>query len=514
MQGREGSLGQKLIANTVFNFLGQAYTLVLGLAVVPYVVHHLGAELYGLTALAAALGGFAGLLNLGMGRALSKYVSELYWQGNLERIRELFRTSLGVSLLAGSLACLILIGFRDSLSAALFHGEPSTERYVVFALFVTAFGVLVSMVTESLSALPIALQRFDIFNRVNILLATVRNVGAVAVLVIGWHVRAVLLAYLFASLVGLSAYVYYSRKLLPCLSLRPAFVWADFKRLVTFSFWVLVAGASALVVHRLDRVLVAYFLPIAAVAFYVVPYSLAEKTGIGIGNITSVIFPSASELSARQDAARLKELYVRATKMGALAGLPVTIVLLAVPRQILRLWVGPEFAAQGALTLQLLAGGFFFNILGSVPYVLAQGIGRPWISAKYSLLNGIVNLGLFLVLIPRLGIVGAGAGFFFSQVVLTPLFIWEMNRVVGVSWWRMLSHAYCRAWLCGLGGLVLLWVLRPYVESFLTLTLCCGAAVAVYGALAVVGAVDPHERAGVFRQLTQTLRVGTRAVNP
>src|SRR5207249_7864709 len=120
----------------------------------------------------------------------------------------------------------------------------------------------------------------------------------------------------------------------------------------------------------------------------------------------------------------------RATKMVVLAGLPVTLILLAIPGQILRYWVGPDFAARGVLTLQLLAGGFFFNILAYVPYVLAQGIGRPWISAKYSLLNGIANVILFLLLIPRLGIVGAGAGYFISEALLMPIFIWEVNRIL------------------------------------------------------------------------------------
>jgi O-antigen/teichoic acid export membrane protein len=269
---------------------------------------------------------------------------------------------------------------------------------------------------------------------------------------------------------------------------------------------VLVAAVSALVVHRLDRVLVAYFLPIAAVAFYTIPYSLAEKTSMGVGNITSVIFPSASELSARQDAAQLRQLYLRATKMVVLAGLPVNIILLAVPAHILRFWVGREFAARGALTLQLLAGGFFFNILAHVPFVVAQGVGRPWISAKYSLLNGLVNLGLFLVLIPRFGILGAGAGFFLSEVLVMPLFIWEVNRVVGVSWWQVVSCAYCRAWLCGLGGVVLLWVLRPYANSLVMLLGCCGVALLAYAALALAGAIDSRERAGIYQHLMNTLQ--------
>ena len=502
----KGGLGQKLIANTFFNFLGQFYTLLLGIAVVPYVVHRLGAEPYGFIAVVAALGGFAGLLNMGMDRALSKYISELYWQGELARIRSLFQTAITVSAIAGATAGLLLIAFRGPLSAALFHGDPSTERFVTFAIFVTGFGVLLSVLTESLSALPLALQRFDIYNRMNILLATLRSLGAVVVVALGLFVRAVLLVYLISSLIGVVGYAYYNHKLIPGLTLRPKFAWPDFRLLFGFCTSVLVAGVGGLVVHRLDRLLVAYFLPVAAVAFYVIPYSLADKAPLIVGNITSVIFPSASELSAREAHGKLRELYVRATKMTLLAGLPVTVILLAVPDQLLHYWVGAEFAARGSLTLQLLVAGFFFNILARVPYTVAQGIGRPWISANYSLLNGVANLVLFLLLIPRYGIVGAGAGFLISQILVMPVFIWEVNRRLGVSWWQLISGAYVRPLACGIGAFALALLLRAWVVSLGGLTLLCAATLGAYALAAFFAGIDSRERIGIYSHVFQILR--------
>ena len=506
-------LGQKLIANTVFNFLGQVYVLLLGITVVPYVVHHLGPEHYGLITVVAALGGFAGLLNLGIGQALSKYVSELYWQGELQRIRALFQTAIAVSLFAGTTACFLVIVFRNYLAGAFFHGEPDTQGFAVFAMFITAFGVVFSLATESLSALPIALQRFDIYNRMNILLSTIRNLGSVVVLALGLFVKAVLLVYLISGFAGLLGYVYYARKLVPQLSLCPSFSWPDFKQLFGFSASVLLAGASNLLVHRLDRVIVAYFLPIAAVAFYTIPYSLAERTWMGVGNITSVIFPSASELFSMQAHDKLQELYIRATKMVLLAGIPVTIFLLAVPAQILNYWVGTEYAVRGTLTLRFLAAGFLLNIFAHVPYVVAQGINRPWISAKYSLLNGIANLVLFLLLIPRYGIVGAGAGFFISEAIVMPLFIWEVNRALRVSWPSVILGSYLRPVACGAGAFGILWLFRSYGSSLMNLILVAALVLAVFAILALLGAIDRGERTRIYEQTLIVLRFRERPAN-
>ncbi len=512
--GRLGSgIGQKLIANILFNLAGQLYVLVLGIAVVPYIVHRLGSGPYGLTVLVAALGGFAGLLNLGMGTALSKYVAELYWRQDLDRIRRLFHTALAVSLLAGAVSWSLLIGFKPWVASALFHGDGSAERYGEFALYVTAFGVLLSMLTESLSALPMALQRFDICNGMNILLSTLRNLGAVLMLALGLSIRGVLLAYLFASIVGVLGYAYWARRLIPNLSFVPKFAWADFKQLSVFSGSVLLAGLSAVVVHRLDRVVLAYFLPISVVAFYAIPYSLAERTSMGVASVTSVIFSLASELSAMREQARLCELYLRATKMVLLVGLPVTILLVAIPGQILRYYVGAEYANQGAFALQLLAGGFLLNILARVPFAIAQGIGRPWISAKYSVWNAAVNLVCFFIFIPRLGVLGGALGFLISEILVMPLFIAEVNRLVGVSWWVVITRAYLRPFICGFIGLVLLWVLRSYADSLWVLVLYSLLALSTYGLLAFLVALDDRESLGIRTYLSSLWRPAERIAN-
>jgi O-antigen/teichoic acid export membrane protein len=247
-------------------------------------------------------------------------------------------------------------------------------------------------------------------------------------------------------------------------------------------------------------------LPLAAVAFYVVPYSLAEKTWMGVGNVTSVIFPSASELSAMGANEKLRELYVRATKMVILAALPVTVVLLGLAEQILHYWVSSEFAEHGTVILQLLASGFLFNTLCHVPSVVAMGIGRPWIAARYSLINAVLNVAGFLLLIPRYGAVGAAWGFFLSQLVLVLPYVWEVNRLLAVSWRSLISTAYLRPLTCGLGTVALLAILRPCVDSLLKVFLCCGAGLSAYALLAVVFAIDRRERSGVFAQLLRVFR--------
>ncbi len=494
MQDLQEALGHRLVRNTLSNFLAQTYVLALGLAALPYIVHRLGASLYGLVVLVATLGCFAGLVNLGVARALSQQAAGLYWKGELPAISRLFQTALAVSLLCGLTACLLLAAFRQPISAMLFHGEQNVRQVAGFAVLVSGVAVLLSVVTEVLAGLTVALQRFDIYSRVNILVASVAYLGSVLILALHFSVRAVLLVSLLAAAVGVASYTCFLRKALPGLKLRPVPDREAFWQLLRFSFFVFLSGACGVVVHRLDRVLVAYYLPMAAVAFYTIPYSLAEKTVAATGNITTVVFPSVSGLSSAPETAKLRELYLLATKMVAVVGLPVAVVLLVLAEPILHFWIGPDFSAHGALVLQLLALGFLFNICGYVPFVVAQGVGNPWIPAKFSLLNAGANVLLFILLIPRYGLCGAATAFLVSQALIIPLLVNAVNRRLDVSWKSVLLRGYFPPAACALFSTGVLLLLRSRVESFWSLAGACGIALAGYGAAILLVALDSQER--------------------
>ncbi len=503
--------GRLLAANVFFNLLGRVYTSVLALAIVPFVVHRLGPDLYGLLEVVAVVGGFAGLLNLGIGTALSKYVSELYWRRDWVRIRDLFQTAFGMALLAGVGACLAVIAFRGPLASALFHGSEAASRASLLALVFTGLGVMLSLSTEPLAAIPQALQRFDLCNLVRTVIATVTGLGTVLVLAIGYSVRAVLTVDLCSGLIALLAYAHFARGLIPGIRFRPRVRWRDLRYMLRFSLPIVVASVASFAVHSFDRIVVAHYLPIAAVAFYTIPYALGQKTWKVVSNITSVVLPSASELSSKQAHVKVQDLYLRATKMVLLLSTPVIAVLMAIPAPILRYYVGEDFAVRGHLALRLLAAGFLLNILGHVPFVVAQGIGRPLIPARYSLFNAAANVSLFVLLIPRYGIAGAAGAFLISEAIVMPIFVSEVNRVLRLSWKALFLTAYLRPLSCGLAAFASLWFFQERATSLVNVVILVVLALGLFASLALAVAVDQKERRAVLGGAQMVLRAARNA---
>jgi O-antigen/teichoic acid export membrane protein len=495
---REVGVGQRLVSNTVVNFVGQGILLILNIATAPYIVHRLGAELFGVVALVQTTAGFAGLLNLGIGRALTKYVSELHWKGDIKTINELFQTAWATCIGSGICAVSLLIGPRVVIGRIFFRGGPEVDGVVGFAICVAALGLFSSMLLEAVSALPGALQRFGICNAVNLSMGILRCLGSVALLAWGYSIRSVLMVNLFANAVGVIAFAVTSRRLISGLSLVPRFSWPAFSRLFGFSLPLILSSLAALIVTRLDRFILAYFLPLAAVTFYTLPYSLSEKLSMGITNVTSVVFPFTSELHAMSAHEKVQELYLRATKLLNIVMLPVTVLLVTIPGPILRYWIGPEYAKQGAVALSLLGMATFLNAVSAVPTVTSLGVGRAWMPACFAGASAVVNLAANFLLIPRLGINGAALGALLPQAIVVPFFVYVVTRTLNLSPWRLISKAFLRPAACALVQFAVLFSLRGYISSRLSLVVVCLASALLFGLISLFGAIGQEERIALF----------------
>jgi O-antigen/teichoic acid export membrane protein len=87
--------------------------------------------------------------------------------------------------------------------------------------------------------------------------------------------------------------------------------------------------------------------------------------------------------------------------------LPASLILIPGAELFLRLWLGAEFAQGGGPVLRILGFGIFFSCLAFIPGVLLEAIGRPDVTAKFSLVLAAIFLPLSVALLPWLGIEGA-----------------------------------------------------------------------------------------------------------
>ena len=493
-----GHIGNRLVANAAANFFGQALLLALSFFATPYLIAHFGASRYGVLVLVLSLVNLLALFEMGFNSGLVKHLAASIGQGRPDEAECYLRTGLALYLAVGAVVA-VGVSLGAGWAATRFFHVPAWlagEAVTGFDLASVAF--LLRFVGGVYNAVPIAAQRFDVVNGLFVGTEVVRIGGSVLVVFLGWLVRAVLAVNIFSNLLFLAGSILAARRMLPGLRHWPRISRRHLLVLLHFSKFSAVSQLASRIGNGLDGIVIAHLLPVAYVAFYVVPSALCFKIWALVGNVTSVTFPAASALAAASEPARLRELYLRASKMVfALAGLPA-LALAVTSDRFLGEWINAEFARQGALALELLSCGVLVNCLMHVPDTLANGLGRPAIPAGFNVAETILKFGLFFALVPRFGVAGAAAAYVAAQILLAPWFVGTANRLVRVGW-REWCARVCRPVLVPLaGGLAALALWRPYTASRVSLVAALLSAAAIYALLGIFFILDGRERAACF----------------
>ena len=248
---------------------------------------------------------------------------------------------------------------------------------------------------------------------------------------------------------------------------------------------------------QIDKLLVGALVSLSAVGFYFVPLQLAQRLTTVVGAVAVAFLPAASALHGRADRERLVELYLRATKVVAVLGLPLASLLVVFAHPILEFWIDPQFADKGSLTLQVLAVGYGINIFSTIPAIASDSLGRPGVTTAFSVVSACLNVGLSLFLIPRYGIVGAALAIAINSAMLVPYFLWYVHRhVLQLPIREVVTQSIAGPAAAAVLAWPPMYVLRDTVDSRSTLALALLLGFGAYLALTlVVNVYDATDRA-------------------
>jgi len=415
------NLAQRTIKNSLYGFISYLWPIAFTIFVTPFVIHKLGIANYGLYVLMLIIAGFFSLLNFGLVYALVRHLAGLREQGTAEEkehLSKLYGATIFIFFLIGILAILVAI-LLAHFGLDWFNinvAQRATVEVLFYFVGAIAFFNSMGMV---FSHIPYALQRQDIGTNIYIANITVLNLLIIGALSAGFGLIALVVLQAFSALLALLANFYYSRRLMPDLCANYSFDKKIFKEMFSFGGYVYLHNISSSFLSQIDRIIISSFLGPAAVTFYSVPNSVAEKTQGVIVSLTGVLFPVTAELAKEGDRERIRRVYHRAMQMIALLASALTMTIIVLAKKVLLIWVGPEIDSTSTRLLYWLTPTYFLLALFLPTTHFLTGIGRAKFLAFSSLAMAILNILLLFVLLPVYGITGAAAAYLFS---LAPLF--------------------------------------------------------------------------------------------
>jgi O-antigen/teichoic acid export membrane protein len=422
-----------LARNTLLNIAGQVIPLLVAVATMPYTVRGLGPERFGILSIAWLVLGYFALLDLGLGRAATKFIAECLAQREFERLPGLLGTSLGLQVLMGACAGLLLALLAPALAGRIFHVPAALRGEARDIFLILALSLPVVLATNGLRAVLEAAQRFDLVNLLRVPASISVYVLPALGVWTGASLPQVVLLMLLARLLVSLAHLGCCFLILPGVPLRPRWSSDALTMLFRYGGWVTVSNLANPLLLYMDRFFIGSLLSLSLLGFYTVPFEALTKLWIIPGSLASTLFPAFSALTARNDLSRVTRLYSRSFKYLLLLLGPIVLFVVFFARDILTLWIGAAFARQTTTVLQILACGVFVNCFAHIPFGLLQSCGRPDLAAKVLLCELPLYLPLAWFLVQHWGIPGAAAGWTARVAVEALIFSLAVNKVFALD---------------------------------------------------------------------------------
>ena len=416
--------------NIASNVLGNGINAVLGIVFVPIYIKYIGTEGYGLMGLFATIQTALYLLDMGLSatlnRELARYSANLV--ENKDKMRDTtrsFEVAFWVLSFVGS-----IVAIAASYFLAQYWVKPThfSRDDIFFYFTLLSLSFMLFLPRGLYAGGLLGIQRHLAMNSANIAGSIVKYVGAILVLVfIEATPRAFFLWQIIASFFQTILMAAVLWHYLPGSFLKARFSLEILRGGKKFALGLTGISLTALILTQIDKVILSKILTLEQFGYY----SFASVVGLGLFQLISPIFqtyfPKISQDFASGDTVQLAQTYHQASKIMAIALIPLATVLAFFSKPILQIWTHNNALVENAyLIVAILTVGTALNGLVNMPYTLSLAGGRPDLAFK-------TNIALILLLVP-LTIIGAntygGVGASMGWLILNVLYILFFINIV------------------------------------------------------------------------------------
>ncbi|MEM2125330.1 MAG: flippase [Candidatus Methanosuratincola sp.] len=375
----------------------------------------LGANQYGMYTLALSASNIAvGIAVFGLDSALIRYVAILANRRDEKGLWGALQVGIGTAMLLSVLTGTFLFAFATIIAERTFQ-EPQLAPLLQLVSVIVPFLTL----SEILAGANRGFKRMDYAVIAQFVAQPVIRLVLIGILAFsGFNTVHAILTFGLADLSASLLLLYYLNKE---FSLKRSLLHArrDLREIFNFSipFWL--SDMMLWLKNNLQPLLIGTLNTITGVGVFSIVNNITRVSGEFASSINTSSKPIIAELHDRGDVKQLGRIYQTANKWNVMVQLPIFLIMVLFPGQILSIF-GSSFAA-GATTLVVLA----FADLVSV----GTGMGGTIIDmtgyTKLKLLNSTIRIALYFILdillIPRFGLIGAAMAILLGELVVNLL---------------------------------------------------------------------------------------------
>lgn len=421
---------KKIIKNTAYIYISQIIISIYTIISTPLILNHiLGVELYGLWTLVFTLVGYMTIFHFGINFTTIKFVAEYYAKNEFAKLKKLINTIFVMLILFGIIAFFIILFVFGSFLTTAFPHYPFLP---IVNLFV-AIQFTVNFIFGLYPGIFYGLQRFDLSLISTAVQVFLNFLFLFGIYFLQFGMIELVLANLITSIIVIIVNIYLIKRIIPNFEVIPrSILRSDLKKILRFNAYTFIYQITLTVLLLSDRVIIGFLFPLAYLTYYSVAYRTQEYMFSYLFKISSITFPLTSELDAKEDLEKLKELHLKATKYFSIIVFFIFVIIFFFIDSFLQIWLGPGFELSAFLT-KLLCFGFAINYLGITANSYLLGSGNVKILTGVIVICAAVTFLSYFILGVYFELIGITVAVLIYYVTSSPIQIGIVNKKLGVK---------------------------------------------------------------------------------
>ena len=439
------SLGKKIARNIAANYFGVAGQIIIAFFLAPFLVHTLGDTQYGIWSIVAALSGYMSLLDLGIAGALTRYVALYHQKQDHESINTIL--SSGLFLFSAIAGLIILVSpLTAYLMVKYLNFDQQLIDTVYFLIIVVSFDISFFIIAGMVRGALGGFQRFELINIVRILSFIYKALAFYIFLSNDFGL--ITMGFISAStnlLVFIISY-YQLRKYYSFVEPGVRFInLADINRIYHFSKFIFLSMVANQVLYYTDSFIIGFFLNMAAVTYYTIPWSLSEYVKQFCIAISSTYIPAFSEMYSANDTDAIYTHYIYGTKIILTLSNLFCIGMIVLGAPFIAIWMGDIYAQKAEVLVIVFFITLYFYAPHLISYSLLQGLNRHKNYSMLSALVAVINLVLSIILVQTYGLTGVAIGAAIPQIIFFGILVpFYTSKMLGRSYMAYFFQTHIR----------------------------------------------------------------------
>ena len=420
-----------VVRGSTFRVLGYAVSILVSFFLMPFLVHSLGDRIYGFWALAGAILGYYGILDLGIVSAVQYHVAKALGEKDAGSANRAISTSFCTFSVLGIVVLLATAAIAGG--AGWFIGNPAEARLFRIVFLIVGVGFAIGFPGRAFLGAISAHLRWDLISGVSLAITLVRTIAIVVGIKAGYGIVLLASATVAADILTYALYYIILRHIQPEFRLAMALAsWRTLKEVVHYSAYTLITKVSDQLRFYVNTLIVSAFVSVVAVTHYAIASRLALSFLDLMIAVMGMLAPWFSLLLGTGDYGGIRRVLAFGTKISVAASTLVACSLVLYGRGFIHAWMGASYV-DAYWPLVLLVVSIFFDVsqLPSVSYMF--GVSRHRFLAYQTLAEGIANAVLSLVLVRTYGLVGVALGAAIPMIIcklfIQPVYVCRQSGI-------------------------------------------------------------------------------------